>query len=154
MCVRVCACVCCYGCCPAYKIFIYVYCKNKKGKVKKLVTSAYISMAPPHLFCPHSIHLALLWSALGKHMSWNKFYVHLLTSANNEHPLLTFVTWLSPTRFGLFGQLTLPLSESQLHLSATLLLSLSLSLRLSSATVCSTPSAAFHVSVLGAWPAA
>lgn len=42
--------------------------------------------------------LTPLTSLAPTHMSWNKFYVHLLTSANNEqqHPL-TFVTWLSST---------------------------------------------------------
>lgn len=90
----------CYACC--------LYKGGGKGEnvahqgLIRLLLNKRQSQGTGHI-CIYFQRLSAPWltplpSLAPTHMSWNKFYVHLLTSANNEqqHPL-TFVTWLSST---------------------------------------------------------
>lgn len=88
--------VLCYGCCFCVYIYVYIYkIVYVYGKTKGAKSRNWSHL---HIFpwLAKETHLAFPYPLLDRqHMSWNKFYVHLLTSANNEHPLM-FVTWLSP----------------------------------------------------------
>lgn len=90
----------CYGCC-----FCCTICRILVRSYVCLLLNKRQSQETGHIciyfhgfypYTPRELFSHSRGPSLEQHMSWNKFYVHLLTSANNEHPL-TSVTWLSPT---------------------------------------------------------